>query len=67
MEWCVEILAPDAFSKQLAQSLPVKVPKNLFYKKLWREFYLVTSSKDFTKEWTIFFTNPPINPLFTNT
>ena len=71
LEWCLRNPDVDSFCKQPTESLQKVIcnsAKKCFRynkEKLWREFYLLRSSKEFTKQWTDFLpkTTPPIEPV----
>ena len=72
LAWCLlNTVKTDVFCKQLMQSLQTVISnsakKSFTYskEKLWREFYLMRSSKAFIKNWQDFLptTAPPVEPV----
>lgn len=76
LEWCLSDAnndSVDSFTKQLVECLQnvisSSVTKSFHYnkEKLWKDFYILRTSKDFIKRWTDFFhiiNMPSIQPAF---
>jgi len=73
LKWCcLELSASkvDAFSKKLTESLQKVIDgakKSFTYnkEKIWKQFYLLRTSKEFTERWRQFLpsTTPPVEPV----